>query len=320
MWSYRTKPWGFVWAPFAVGATHVPLRKVEGRAILHATEELGVTTFCAASTVLQGVLEAARRFGSDFRSSHRVRVATAAGAPTPELLQQVEGGLGWSVTHLYGMTETSAFVTVSEAPPKALGTDPAVWAAYRARQGVPLLLAGRVRVVRPDGTDVRDDGAEMGEIVCRGNVIMQGYDQDPEGTRRALEGGWLHTGDLAVRHTDGSIEICDRMKDIVKSGGEQVPSLEVERILTQHPAVLEAAVVAKPDPYWGETPMAFLVLREGAVRPADEDIREHCRERLTHFKVPRAYAWLDALPRNGAGKVQKEVLRELARHGAKLSV
>lgn len=304
-----------MWAPFAVGASHVPLRKIDGEGILRIIEERGVTTFCAASTVLLSVLEASRRHDRVWSGSHPVRVATAAGAPTPEILEQVEGRLGWSITHLYGMTETSAFVTMSEDPPCSLGLDAVTRAAYKARQGVPLLLAGRVRVIRADGSDVRADGTEMGEVVCRGNVIMKGYDQDPEGTREALRDGWLHTGDLAVRHADGSLEIRDRMKDVVKSGGEQIPSLEVERVLALHPAILEAAVVAKPDPYWGETPMAFLVLREGAVRPSDEEVGHHCRDRLSHFKVPRAYAWLDALPRNGAGKVQKKPLRDLARNG-----
>lgn len=244
-----------------------------------------------------------------------MRVATAAGAPTPEILEQVEGRLGWSMTHLYGMTETSAFITMAEDPPRSLGLDPMTRAAYKARQGLPLPLAGRVRVVRADGSDVVPDGLEMGEVVCRGNVIMAGYDQDLEGTRQALRDGYLHTGDLAVRHADGSIEIRDRMKDVVKSGGEQIPSLEVERVLALHPAVLEAAVVARPDPYWGETPMAFLVLRDGSTRPSDDTLRQHCRDRLSHFKVPRAFAWIAALPRNGAGKVQKGILRDWARYG-----
>lgn len=298
-----------------MGATHVPLRRVDGARVLDAVASFDVTTLCAASTVLVGMLEALRHRPA-FHARRPVRVATAAGAPTPEILEQVEGRLGWTVIHLYGMTETSAFVTMSEEPPDAHTLSPAERAARKARQGVPLLLAGRVRVVHPDGSDVRPDGLDMGEVICRGNVIMEGYDQDPEGTRAALRDGWLHTGDLAVRHPDGSLEIRDRIKDVVKSGGEQIPSLEVERVLALHPAILEAAVVARPDPYWGETPMAFLVARDGAERPTDEEIRTHCRTHLSHFKVPRWFAWLEALPRNGAGKVQKSLLRTWARETA----
>jgi fatty-acyl-CoA synthase len=293
-----------VWATLAVGAANVPLAKVTGEGVLEAVRRHGVTCLCAAPVVVRLILKAA---AGGAPVTPGVQLVTAGGAPDPALLQAVEERLGWSITHLYGLTETSAFLTGAEPSRVWAQASPSDRARLRARQGLPLLLAGAVRVVRRDGVEVAPDGRELGEVVARGNGVMAGYHRDPEATAEALRGGWLHTGDLAVRHPDGTIEIRDRLKDVVKSGGEQIPSLEVEAVLLEHPGIAEVAVVAGPHPLWGETPVAFAV-PHGTPPPAEE-VLAHCRERLAHFKVPSRIVWVAALPRTASGKVRKAELR-----------
>lgn len=277
-----------------------------GEAVLDRVGRFGVTTLCAAPTVLRLIVRAARE-GSGAQPG-AVRLATAGGAPAAATLRQVEELLAWRITHLYGLTETTAFATYCEEPRALASLGPEARARFRARQGIPLLLAGKVRVQGPDGREVAPDGLELGEVAVRGNVVMTGYHRDPEATEAALRGGWLHTGDLAVRHPDGYIEVRDRLKDVIKSGGEQIASIEVEAALAGHPAVAEAAVVAAPDPVWGETPVAFVVPAVGAaVRP--DDLRAFLRGRLSHFKVPTRFIVVDDLPRTASGKIRKALLR-----------
>ncbi len=305
---FHANGWGFVWATLAVGAANVPLPAVEAQDALRRMRRHGVTTLCAAPTVLTMLLGAAQ----EDPPPTGLHVAVAGAAPPAAVIRRVEDELGWTVHHFYGLTETTAFLTYNE-PPEGIGDWPLhARAAFKARQGVDLPLAGEVRVVRPDLSDVAPDGQEMGEVVARGNVIMDGYYRDGEATRRALEGGWFHTGDLAVRHPDGFIEIRDRKKDMIISGGENIPSLEVEGALYRHVAVGQAAVVAAPDPHWGETPVAFVALRPGATASAQELI-EHCRSLLTHYKVPSRIVFVKELPRTASGKIQKYLLRELAK-------
>ena len=304
---FHANGWGFVWATLAVGAANVPLPRVTGAGVLDRVERFGVSHLCAAPTVLRMILRDAARRSGPVRST--VRLATAGGPPSAATLRQIEELLGWRVTHLYGLTETTAFATYCEEPLALAAMPLEARARFKARQGIPLLLSGKVRVERPDGEEVRPDALEMGEVAVRGNVVMSGYHRDPDATALALRGGWLRTGDLAVRHPDGYIELRDRLKDVIKSGGEQIPSIEVEATLIGHPAVAEAAVVAAPDPDWGETPAAFVVLKQGAGATA-EDLRAYCRERLTHFKVPTLYVFVDDLPRTASGKVRKTVLRQ----------
>lgn len=297
-----------VWATLAVGAANVPLLRVTGETVLERVRRMGVTVLCAAPTVLGMIVRAAR--AAPGGAPRGVRVATAGGAPTAAVIQAVEEEVGWPVTHLYGLTETTAFATYCEPPADLEHMPAAERARFKARQGVPLLLAGRVRVVRSDGRPVAADGREMGEVVVRGNVVMAGYHGDPVATAEAMGGGWLRTGDLAVRHPDGYIEVRDRLKDVIKSGGEQIPSIEVEGVLAAHPEVAEVAVVAAPHPHWGETPVAFVVPHAGR-RPTAEALTEHCRARLTHFKVPTRFVFVPELPRTASGKVRKAELRRL---------
>jgi fatty-acyl-CoA synthase len=309
---FHANGWGFVWATFAVGATNIPLPTISGEDALRRIAKYGVTTLCAAPTVLTILLSA----DISGKAQGSVRVATAGAAPPAAIIRRVEDELGWTVHHFYGLTETTAFITYCEMPAGLAAEELTARARFKARQGVSLPLSGEVRVVRPDLTDVRPDGTEMGEVVARGNVIMQGYYRDQPATDRAMEGGWFHTGDLAVMHSDGYLEIRDRAKDVIISGGENIPSLEVESVLYQHPAVAQAAVVAAPHPFWGETPVAFVALKAQA--EADEaELIAHCRSHLTHFKVPSRIVFLRELPRTGSGKVQKVSLRQLAAEGSK---
>ena len=305
---FHANGWGFVWATLAAGATNVPLPATDPKDALRRISEHGVTTLCAAPTVLTMLLDAA----SHQPVPRGLRLATAGAAPPAAVIRRVEDELGWTVHHFYGLTETTAFLTYNEAPAGIAGWPLLARAGFKARQGLELPLAGEVRVVREDLTDVALDGQEMGEVVARGNVIMAGYYRDREATHRAMEGGWFHTGDLAVRHPDGFIEIRDRAKDMIISGGENIPSLEVEGALYRHPALAQAAVVAAPHPHWGETPVAFVALRPGQ-SATEAELIAHCRSLLTHFKVPSRVIFVDELPRTASGKIQKFLLRELAR-------
>ncbi|HEY8485810.1 MAG TPA: long-chain-fatty-acid--CoA ligase [Limnochordales bacterium] len=307
---FHVNGWGGVWAVSAAGATHVCLPRIDVPRILELIDRLGVTMACAAPTVM--VMIASHPAAQTWRAPRRVRWYVGGAAPPAALIEELEERLGFEVVHVYGLTETSPWLTVCEWRPEWAQLDPARRAALKARQGIGQLMAGEVRVARPDLTDVAADGREVGEIVVRGPTVMKGYYLDPEATQRAMEGGWLHTGDLAVLHPDGYIQVVDRAKDIIITGGENVSSLEVESVLYQHPAVLEAAVVAAPDPKWGEVPKAFVVVRPGSSVSAQELI-DFCRERMAHFKAPKQVEFVEALPKTATGKIQKYLLRQRVR-------
>jgi fatty-acyl-CoA synthase len=220
----------------------------------------------------------------------------------------MEGELGWEITQVYGLTETAPFITVCEPRPEHARLPPAERATIKARQGVELVTSGELMVVDEHLAEVPHDGETLGEIVVRGNVVMKGYYNDPEATARAFQGGWFHSGDAAVVHPDGYVEIRDRIKDVIISGGENISSIEVEGALLRHPAVQEVAVVGLPDERWGEAPHAFVVLKPGATATAEE-LNEFARSRLAHFKVPRGYTFVEELPKTATGKIQKFVLR-----------
>ena len=209
---------------------------------------------------------------------------------------------------MYGLTETAPFITVCEPRPEHDALTPAERAVIKARQGVELITSGELRVVDEEGRDVPRDGATIGEIVVRGNVVMKGYYNDPDATATALRGGYFHSGDAAVVHPDGYVDIRDRLKDVIISGGENISSVEVEGVLLRHPAVQEAAVVGMPDAKWGEAPHAFVVLKPGGTATADE-LRAFTRERLAHFKTPHSVTFVTELPKTATGKIQKYVLR-----------
>jgi len=261
---------------------------------------------CAAPTVLIFLANAPEELKREVRRG--VRVMTAGAPPAAATIERLEGDFGWEITHVYGLTETSPFITICECRPEHEGLPLAERAVIKARQGVELLTSGDLRVVDLDGREVPHDGSALGEIVVRGNVVMKGYYNDPEATAGAIRNGWFYSGDGAVVHPDGYVEIRDRLKDVIISGGENISSVEVEGVLLRHPAVQEVAVVGLPDERWGEATHAFVVTRSGASATAEE-LREFARARLAHFKVPRRFSFLAELPKTATGKIQKYVLR-----------
>jgi fatty-acyl-CoA synthase len=303
---FHCNGWCFPWAITAAGATHVCLRKVDASGINHGIHREGVTHFNAAPTVLIALANDP----ATVAFPRRVIVTTAGAPPSPTTIAQIEE-LGAEIHHVYGLTETYGPITECAWHTPAWDELPAAERArMRSRQGVPMVTLGAndVRVVDPDLRDVAADGATHGEIVMRGNNVMKGYYADSEATARAFAGGWFHSGDIAVRHPDGYIEIVDRAKDVIISGGENISTVQVERVLLEHDAVLECAVVAIPDEKWGEVPKAFVTLKPGRTLDAEE-LRLFARERIAAFKVPKAYEFGD-LPKTSTGKIQKYVLRD----------
>ncbi len=300
---FHANGWGDVWAVSAVGAVHSALRKITGPLLWQAIETQNITALCGAPAVLNMLASTPHQ-----PLNYSVRVATA-GAPPPSRLIADLSAEHIEVIHVYGLTEVSPWITISEALPEDQALSAEDRAEKMACQGVEQLLSGEVRVVRRDNTDVVANGEEVGEFVCRGNVVMAGYYHQPEETAKVMEGGWFHTGDLAVIHSNGYVQIKDRAKDVIISGGENISSVEVEDFLYRHPAVYEAAVVAVPDPQWGETPKAFIVTQPGQNVTADE-LRLFCRDHLSHYKVPSSFEFVEALPRTASGKIQKYVLRQ----------
>jgi fatty-acyl-CoA synthase len=302
---FHCNGWCFPWAVTAAGGTHVMLRATSPARVIRLIQSERVTHFNGAPTVLSMLAEAPEAKGVRFDPV--IRVATGGSPPSPTLLARVEE-LGIRVTHLYGLTETYGPHVYCELQPGWERLDVEKRAAVMARQGVPYHVATHVRVVDAEMRDVPADAQTMGEVVMRGNNVMAGYFEDPEATAKAFEGGWFHSGDLGVMHPDGYIELRDRKKDIIISGGENISTIEVEHTIAKHPAVLECAVVAMPHEKWGEVPKAFVALRLGA-RASENELIAFCRERLAHFKCPKSVEFGD-LPKTSTGKVQKFRLRE----------
>jgi len=304
---FHANGWTFVWTVTAAGATHICLRKCEPRAVfeLMATEQ--VTTLCAAPTVLIALANAPENLRR--LAPKGIHVITAGAPPAASTIQRLEEDLGWTITHVYGLTETAPFITVCESRAEHAALPISERAAIKARQGVELITSGELRVVDTHGNDVPHDGVTQGEIIARGNVIMAGYYNDPEATEKALRGGWFHTGDAAVVHPDGYVEIRDRLKDVIISGGENISSVEVESVLLRHQAVEEVAIVGFPHERWGEAPHAFVVLHEGA-RADERELREFARANLAHFKAPHSVTFVKELPKTATGKIQKYILRK----------
>ena len=304
---FHANGWTFTWIVTAVGGTHVCLRKVEPAQVFRLIREEGISMLCAAPTVLIGLANAdpSVRAGAP----RGVRVITAGAPPAAATIRTVEQDLGWTVTQVYGLTETAPFITVCEPRPEHASLSLEDGARMKARQGVELITSGELRVVTPIGDDVPHDGATIGEIVARGNVVMEGYYKDPAATAAVIRNGWFHSGDAAVVHPDGYVEIRDRIKDVIISGGENISSVEVEAALLAHSAVMEVGVVGLPHEKWGESPHAFVVLKPGA-QSSPEELREYCRSCLAHFKVPHGFTFVPDLPRTATGKIQKYVLRK----------
>ncbi|MGQ0619472.1 MAG: long-chain-fatty-acid--CoA ligase [Panacagrimonas sp.] len=303
---FHANGWTFTWTVSAAGATHVCLRKVEAQSIYEHINREQATHLCAAPTVLIAIANGPDAQRSQVRRG--VKVFTAGAPPAAATIERMEGELGWHITQVYGLTETAPFISICEPLPAHEKLSPSQRAVQKARQGVELMTSGELRVVDEQMNDVPQDAATMGEIVAKGNVVMQGYYNDPEATAKAFAGGYFHSGDAAVVHPDGYIEIRDRFKDVIISGGENISSIEVEGALLRHPAVLEVAVVGMPHEKWGESPNAFIVLRPGASASAEE-MKAFAREHLAHFKVPTAFVFVTDLPKTATGKIQKYVLR-----------
>jgi 3-(methylthio)propionyl---CoA ligase len=306
---FHCNGWCFPWTVTALAGTHVCLRRVEAGAIYQAIAEAGVTHLCGAPVVMNMLLNA----GPDAKRKPRRRVdmMTAGAAPPAAVIEGMEAA-GFRITHVYGLTEVfgPAVVCAWHEEWDARPSDER--ARLKARQGVAYPVLEGLSVADPESLEpVAADGETMGEILFRGNIVMKGYLKNPKATEEAFAGGWFHSGDLAVLHPDGYVEIKDRSKDIIISGGENISTIEVEDVLYRHPAVMEAAVVARPDPRWGETPCAFVALKPEATASA-EDIIAFSRQHLARFKAPRSVVF-GPLPKTSTGKIQKFLLRERAK-------
>jgi fatty-acyl-CoA synthase len=303
---FHCNNWCHTWMMPAVGGTVVCCRDVNAEAIYNAVAYEGVTHFGGAPIVLNMLVNAEEQIRRPF--SHRVEVFTAGAPPAAATLQAMEG-LGFNVTQVYGLTETYGPAVESTWKAEWDGLPEAERAAKKARQGVAMPFMEDQYVADPDSmAPVPRDGVTQGEIMMRGNGVMKGYYRNPEATEESFRGGYFHSGDLALHHPDGYVQIADRAKDIIISGGENVSSVEVEGVLMHHPAVLLCAVVAKPDEKWGEVPCAFVELKPGA-SVTEQDLIGFCRERLAGFKTPKAVVF-DELPKTSTGKIQKFELRK----------
>ncbi len=306
---FHCNGWCFPWTMSVIGGTHVCLRHVRTKAIWDALAEHKVTHLCGAPIVMSTILNAPEDEKHELDLT--VQFFTAA-APPPEATLAAMAEAGFNVTHLYGLTESYGPAVVNDWNAQWDELPPGQRAAKKARQGVPYVALDDLTVMDPE-TMVRVDanGEHMGEVMMRGNIIMKGYLKNAKATAEAFAGGWFHTGDLGVMHADGYIQLKDRSKDIIISGGENISSIEVEDTLYKHPAVSAVAVVARPDDKWGETPCAFVELKAGQ-SPSEQDLIDFCRQNMARFKVPRHVVFTE-LPKTSTGKIQKFKLRDMAR-------
>ncbi len=302
---FHCNGWCFTWGVIAVGGTHVCLRKMDSNQVISLIDQEKISHFCGAPTVL--IMLVNDPAIKTLQLTRPLRVATAAAPPSPTIIQAMQD-LGIEITHVYGLTETYGPHSICEwqAAWDSLPADKQ--ALLKARQGVPYIHAAEMRVVDEAMQDVSADAQTMGEVVMRGNNVMKGYYNQPEATTQAFRGGWFHSGDLAVMHPDGYIELRDRAKDIIISGGENISTIEVEQAVAKHEAVLEVAVIAIPHEKWGEVPKAFVTLKPGASL-TEAKLITFCRDNLAHFKCPKAIEF-GPLPKTSTGKVQKFRLRD----------
>jgi fatty-acyl-CoA synthase len=302
---FHCNGWCHPWAIVGAGGRQVCLRAVRGDRIWELIDAEGVTHLCGAPAVLSVLV--------NDPAAHPVErpltVTVAAAPPSPTIVAQTEA-IGAHVVHVYGLTETYGPHTVCQWQVGWEGVDAEARARLLSRQGVAMVMADPIRVVDEQGRDVPRDGVTIGEIVMSGNNVMKGYFADPDATATAFRGGVFHSGDLGVHHPDGYVELRDRAKDVVVSGGENISTIEVEQAIVSHPSVLEAAVIGIPDDKWGERPKAFVVARPGVAPPRPEELAAHLRERLAGYKCPDRFELLDELPRTSTGKVRKYELRE----------
>jgi fatty-acyl-CoA synthase len=305
---FHCNGWCFSWGVTAAGARNVCLRQADPRQIVETIRAQGVTHMCGAPVVVGSLTQYCMANNIRFRGG--LKIITAGATPSPAVIRAAEE-IGADIAHVYGLTETYGPHTICAWRPEWDSLPVAERSQLKARQGVAYTAFGTgLRVVDPDMSDVPADGATMGEVIMRGANVMLGYYNNPEATAEAFRGGWFHSGDIAVMHPGGYIEIRDRGKDIVISGGENISSIEVEKAIYEHPAVLEAAIVAYPDDKWGEVPKAHVTLRPDS-KATEDEIIAFCRERLAHFKCPKMVEF-GPLPKTATGKIRKAELRERA--------
>ena len=305
---FHCNGWCFPWSLAAVGGTSVCLRSVSAKAIFDAIADHDVTHFCGAPIVLNLLINASDTERRNFTQT--VKVMTAAAPPPPSVLAAMEQN-GFAMTHVYGLTETYGPAVICSWKPQWSELPPDDQANTKARQGAPYHALEDLQIMNPETmAPVAPDAAEMGEVMFRGNIVMKGYLKNPKATEEAFAGGWFHSGDLGVMHPDEYIQLKDRSKDIIISGGENISSIEIEDTLYRHPEIVEAAVVAKTDDHWGETPCAFVCLRDGSTA-STQDIIDYCKEHLANFKAPKTVIFGE-LPKTSTGKIQKFKLREKA--------
>ncbi|QTL01682.1 acyl-CoA synthetase [Aquabacter sp. L1I39] len=306
---FHCNGWCFPWSVSVVAGTHVCLRQVRAKPIFDAIADHGVTHMCGAPIVMSTLLNAP---AADKRPLPHVVDFITAAAPPPEAVLAAMQDAGFNVTHVYGLTEVYGPAVVNDWHDEWNDLPAEERAVKKARQGVRYSALEALDVMDPETmVPVPADGTTLGEVMFRGNVVMKGYLKNPSATQKAFEGGWFHSGDLGVKHPDGYVQLKDRSKDIIISGGENISSIEVEDALYKHPAVAAAAVVARPDEKWGETPVAFVELREGATATVEE-LLAHCRAHLAHYKCPRHLVF-EEIPKTSTGKIQKFRLREMAK-------
>ena len=306
---FHCNGWCFTWGVTAVGGTHVCLRKVDPAEIFRLIERENVSHMCGAPIVLIGMSNYAQN--QNVRLERPLKIATGGAPPSPAIIEQMEA-MGARITHVYGLTEVYGPNTICAWHPEWDELPMENQAELRARQGVPYIVSKNMDVVDQQTMEsVPRDGKTIGEIVMKGNLVMLGYYKDPEATENAFQGGWFHTGDLAVIHPNNYVQIMDREKDIIISGGENISSVEVENVLYKHPDVLEVAVVASPDEKWGEIPKAFVTLKSD-VNATSEDIIAFCKDNLARYKAPKKVEFVE-LPKTATGKIQKYVLRQRER-------
>ncbi|HSB10185.1 MAG TPA: long-chain-fatty-acid--CoA ligase [Blastocatellia bacterium] len=306
--QFHCNGWGVGYAVTGMGGTHVIVKKFDPTAFFGLVAKERVTFACMPPTMINMALNHPMDAAALARLPREMRVGTAGSAPPLATIQGAQEKFGWRVIQIYGLTETAPFLTVSKIKPHMDKWPADQKSRVQAKTGYSMIGVD-IRVVDDEGRDVKPDSGEVGEVITRANVVMKGYWRQPDATDAVIVDGWFHTGDMAMLDSEGYIEVCDRKKDLIISGGENISSIEVEGLLYKHPAVLEAAVVAAPDERWGEVPYAIVVLKPGT-QASDSELIDFCREHLAHYKCPKRVDFIDTLPRTATGKIQKNLLRE----------
>ncbi len=306
---FHCNGWGLPYAVTGVGAKHVIMKKYEAAAFFEVVAREKISFACMPPTMINLAMNHPLDKKTLEALPKAVKIGTAGSAPPLALIKAMQERLGWQVIQIYGLTETSPFLTVSKLKPHMQDWPTEEKYRMQTRTGYPMLGVD-LRVVDDRGNDIAPDGQSVGEVIARSNVVMAGYWRQPEATDAMIVDGWFHTGDMATLDAEGTIEVVDRKKDLIISGGENVSSIEIEGVLYKHPAVLEAACIAVPDERWGEVPMAIVVLKPGA-SATEAELIAFCRERMAHFKCPKQVRLAESLPRTATGKIQKNQLRDL---------